>query len=472
MEPTRGAVPPRVDTPAVVERRTPFPVVLSTRLVHSPCPAPFPLAFSGLAALRYSLRVSESPDATVASSSYNPFRTLTRHRNFRLFWFGQTLSLVGTWMQAMAEGWLALELSNSAFIVGLVAAAQSLPILALSLPAGAVVDRMDKLRIVRIAQVLLSLQAATLWWLTWSHHLSVALLLIMATANGTIVAFEIPARQSLIVELVGREDLPGAIALNSSGFNIARVVGPSVGAIVIAQFGIAWCFGVNALSYVAVLIGLFMIQLPEWVAPEHLVSPIDSIREGVRYMRRTPAIASLMKVVTVYSVLGVPYLTLMPVVARDQLHRGAAGYGALLACVGIGGVFGALSLAAIGDRFGRIRVLATAAYAYSILLIAFALIRNHLYAYPILLGVGFTMIVTMATANSTLQHLTPNELRGRMMAAYSFVVVGLSQVVGSASAGTIARAFGTSWTIGGMAFIMLISAYWSFERSATLRSVP
>src|SRR5437868_2455450 len=147
-------------------------------------------------------------------ASLNPFRTLQRHRNFRLFWFGQTLSLIGTWMQSMAQGWLALELSNSAFVVGLVASAMSFPVLLLSAHAGVIVDRSDKLRLVRIAQTLLGLQAGVLWWVTWSHHVTVGWLLLLATANGVISAFEIPARQSLVIELVGRDDLPGAIALN------------------------------------------------------------------------------------------------------------------------------------------------------------------------------------------------------------------------------------------------------------------
>ena len=145
-----------------------------------------------------------------AIRSLNPFRTLQRHRNFRLFWFGQTLSLIGTWMQSMAQGWLALELSNSALLVALVASAQSFPVLLLSMPAGVVVDRSDKLRLVKIAQALLALEAATLWWFTWSGHVTVGWLLILATANGVFSAFEIPARQSLVIELVGREDLPGA----------------------------------------------------------------------------------------------------------------------------------------------------------------------------------------------------------------------------------------------------------------------
>ena len=404
-------------------------------------------------------------------ASLNPFRTLQRHRNFRLFWFGQTLSLMGTWMQVMGEGWLALELSNSAFIVGLVAAAQSFPVLLLSLHAGVLVDRSDKLRVVKIAQTCLGLEAATLWWVTWSHHVTIAWLVGLASTNGLISAFEIPARQSLIIELVGHEDLRGAIALNSSGFNIARVIGPSVGAIIIAKLGIAWCFGVNALSYVTVLVGLFLIRLPAWLAPEHLASPIEGIREGFRFMRRTPAVSALMSLVMVYSVFGGPYLTLLPVVARNQLGLGAGGYGALLACVGIGGVMGALSLAAIGDRFQRPHVLAVSCYAFASLLIAFALVRTAALAYPILLGVGFTMIASYATFNSTLQHLAPNELRGRLMAAYSFVQVGLSSVVGSLAAGSVAHAIGVSRAIGGGAVLMLGYAYFAFQRRTELRSV-
>jgi MFS family permease len=404
-------------------------------------------------------------------ASLNPFQTLQRHRNFRLFWFGQTLSLIGTWMQTMAQGWLALELSNSAFLVGLVAAAQSLPVLLFSLHAGVVVDRTDKLRLVRIAQALLGVEAAALWWFNWSGHITVGWLLVLATVNGLISAFEIPARQSLVIELVGRDDLPGAIALNSSGFNLARVVGPSIGAIVIAKLGISWCFGVNAASYITVLIGLFMIHLPDWTPLEHLASPIEGIREGVRYMRGTPAISALMKLVTVYSILGVPYLTLMPVVARDQLGLDAGGYGALLACVGVGGLTGALSLAAIGDRVARGKLLFGASVAFAVMLLAFALSRSAAVAYPVLLCVGFTMILNNALANSTLQHLVPNELRGRLMAAYSFVVVGLSQVFGSIFAGSVAHAIGTSWAIGGGAVIMLLYAYQAFVRRPELLAV-
>jgi MFS family permease len=392
----------------------------------------------------------------------NPFRAL-RHRNFLLFWSGQTLSLIGTWMQAMAEGWLAFTLTRNAFLVGLVAAAQSLPILLFSLYAGVLVDRANKLRIVTICQTLFALQSSALWLLAWTNHITIHWLVAMAAINGTISSIEIPARQSLVIELVGRDELRGAIALNSSGFNLARIVGPATAAIVMAKLGTAWCFGVNAFSYIAVLVGLLLIRLPAWVPSEHRASPLQGIVEGVRFMRRTRSVAAIIGIVTVYSVFGVPYLTLMPVVAGERLGLGPGGYGLLLACVGIGGLAGALSLAAAGDRLPRHVVLSGAAYMFSSLLILFSLVRSPMAAYPLLLLIGFAMIVNSAQANAMLQQLVPDELRGRIMAAYSFIVVGLSQVAGSFVAGAVARAFGVAWAIGGGGALMLLYAIWAFQ---------
>jgi MFS family permease len=403
--------------------------------------------------------------------SLNPFRVLQRHRNFRIFWLGQTLSLIGTWMQSMAQGWLALELSNSAFLVGLVASAQSLPILLLSLPAGVLVDRTNKLQTVKVCQALLGLEATTLWWLTWSGHMTAGWLLLMSTVHGTISAVEIPARQSLMIELVGREDLRDAIALNSSGFNLARIVGPGIAALIIANLGLAWCFGVNALSYIIVLVGLFLMALPPWMPATQRASPWEGLVEGVRYMRGTPTVNALMRLVTVYSICGVPYLTLMPVVARDILGLGAGGYGVLLACVGIGGVSGALLLATLGDRESRSRILVRASLSFAALLILFSLVRTSWLAYPLLLATGFAMIINNALANTLLQQLVPDELRGRLMAAYSLVVVGLSQVVGSFVAGAVARAFGADWAIGGGGVIMLVYAWRVFRPRQVLRTL-
>lgn len=400
----------------------------------------------------------------------NPFRVLAAHRNFRLFWFGQTLSLVGTWMQQMAQGWLALQLSNNAFLVGLVGSVGSLPIVLFSLYAGVVADRADKLRIVVIMQSLLLLEAALLWWFTWSDSITIGWLLLLAAGNGMFSAFEIPARQSLIVELVGRDDLPSAIALNSSGFNLARIIGPSLAAAIIATAGLSWCFGVNALSYLAVLVGLLMIRLPQWT-PEGAVdtSSLAGLLEGLRYMRRTPEVWALMRLVTVFSICGIPYLTLMPVVVRDRLGLGASGYGVLLACVGAGGLAGALFLAAAGTRIRRGCLLEYSAYAFAVLLVAFAFTTSPLVAGVLLLMTGFAMILNNALANALLQSLVHDAFRGRLMAAYSLVVVGLSQVIGAFAAGAVARAVGVQWAIAGGAAIMLGYAAVTHIRAPFLR---
>jgi MFS family permease len=369
-------------------------------------------------------------------------------------------------MQSMAQGWLALELSNDAFLVGLVVSAGSLPVVLFSLHAGVLADRYEKLRLVKICQSLLLLEAGLLWWFTWSGHISIGWLLALATFQGIVSSVEIPARQSMIVELAGREDLPQAIALQSSGFNLARIVGPALAALVIAKFGIAWAFGVNALSYVAVLVGLFMVRLAPWQPAAQLVRPLDAIRESIRYMRGTPVVAALMKLVTVYSILGVPYLTLMPVYARDRLGLDAAGYGLLLASVGIGGLFGALALAARAGPQAGIKTLRLSSYAYPLILLALAAVRDARAAYMLLFFAGIAMIANGAVSNAMLQHSVPDALRGRLMAAYSFVVVGLAQTVGSFLAGIVARALGVHWAIAVGAVAMLAYAIRAYGQPA------
>ncbi|MEP7380271.1 MAG: MFS transporter [Gemmatimonadota bacterium] len=397
------------------------------------------------------------------SRSVNPFRVLLTHANFRRFWVGQTVSLIGTWMQSMALGWLALELSNSAFIVGLVAACGSLPILLFSLYAGVLVDRSDKLRLVTIAQSLLLVEATLLWYLTWSGHINIPVLVLLALIGGAIASVEIPARQSLMIDLVGREDLRDAIALNSSGFNLARIFGPAIGAAIIAKFGLAWCFGVNALSYLTVLIGLSRITLPPHKPIVALLSPIEGIREGLAYVAGDRRVRGLVEVVTVFSILGIPYLSLMPVMARDVLGLGAGGYGVMLSAVGIGGLAGALGLAAFAPR-SRGRLLVRTSYLYAGLLVALSFVRVPALAYPLLLLIGCVMIVNNALANTLMQTIVPDQFRGRLMAIYSLIVVGLPQVVGAFGAGAVARVFGVDVAIGLAAAVMLAYGWWAFRR--------
>ena len=402
--------------------------------------------------------------------SINPFRTLQVHRNFRLFWTGQTVSLIGTWMQSVGVGWLALELTNSAFMVGVVSAAGSFPVLLLSLYGGVVADRRSKLRIVIVCQALLLVEAAALWWFTWTGLINVGWLLALTTVGGVISAFEIPARQAMIVELVSREDLVDAIALNSGGFNLARIVGPSIAAIILAKYGLAWCFGINALSYFAVLGSLARVRLPAWTPVQHLVSPAEQLKQGLRYIRSSRAVSGLMGVIAVYSIFGFQYLTMMPVVARDVLHTGASGYGLLLTFVGIGALTGALSLAGLGGRIRRGRLFNATAYAFAGLTILFSLMRTVHIAAFVLLFLGLTMLINGALANGILQSVVPDELRGRVMATYVFVYVGFTPI-GSFIAGAMARFVGVQWAIFTGGVVMLAYSLWAFWKYPEIRAV-
>jgi predicted MFS family arabinose efflux permease len=406
--------------------------------------------------------------APLPSRSLNPFRTLAKYRNFRLFWLGQTTSLVGSWMQTVAVGWTALELTNDPFMVGLVSAANTFPILLFSLPGGVVADRNEKLRVVRIAQALMLLEAAALWALSLTGHLTIGWLLALALFGGLLAAFEIPARQSLMVELVGKEDIAQAIGLNSTGFNLARVLGPSVAAVVIARFGISWTFGLNALSYLAVLVSLAMIKLPERrTAARAGVSPLEGMREAIRHVMTTPPLPMLLAIATVFSVLGVPVITLLPVVARDQLGLGADGYGALMASLGLGAVAGALAIAATGGGHERGKVFKVASFAFPLLLIAFALTHLPVLNGVILFAVGVTMILNNAIVNARLQELVPDAIRGRVLSLYVMVYVGGSPI-GSFVGGWVASVAGVDWAIGGGAVLMLLFALWAFRRHPML----
>ncbi len=402
--------------------------------------------------------------------SINPFRTLQVHRNFRLFWVGQTVSLIGTWMQQVGQGWLALELTNSALLVGVVSAAGSLPVLLLSLYGGVIADRHNKLRIVIVCQALLLLEAVGLWWFTWSGRMNFGWLLALTTVGGVISAFEIPARQAMTVELVSRDDLVDAIALNSGGFNLARIVGPSIAAIVLSKFGLAWCFGINAVSYFAVLTSLARIKLPPWSPVQHLVSPYEELKHGLNYIRSTRSVSGLMGVIAIYSIFGFQYLTMMPVVARDVLHTGASGYGLLLTFVGIGALTGALSLAGVGGRIRRGRLFNATAYAFAGITILFSLVRSVHIAAFVLLFLGLTMLINGALANGILQSVVPDDLRGRVMATYVFVYVGFTPI-GSFIAGVVARFAGVQWAIFSGGVVMLAYSLWAFWKYPEIRAV-
>lgn len=364
------------------------------------------------------------------------------HRNFRLFLFGQSVSLTGTWMQSIAQGWLVLQLTNSPFYVGLVSALGSLGVLLFTLYAGIIADRTDKRRTVVITQTLQMLQAFALAALVWSGHITTGSVMALAAFLGVVSAFDIPTRQAFIVEMVGKNDLMNAIALNTSVFNLTRVLGPVVAGFLIGAHGVAICFFLNGVSYLAVIASLLAIRLPPWSPRVAAGTAWQGFREVIAYLRSDARVSTLVGLTAVISIFGFPYLVLLPVFARDILRVGASGYGMLSAAVGLGAVAGALTVAIFAQRIPKGRWLVAAGTLFGLMLAVFASSRRFGVALAALALVGGAMIVNNALTNTLLQTLVPDHLRGRMMGFYSFMFVGMAPL-GAFQAGLFAERLGT-----------------------------
>ena len=369
------------------------------------------------------------------------------HRNFRLFFIGQGISLVGTWMQNVGEGWLILTLTNSPFYVGLTAALSSIGVLLFSLYAGVIADRVDKRRVIIFMQLAFMLEAFAVSILVWTGVVAVWQVLLLATILGIASAFDIPMRQAFLVEMVGKDDLMNGIALNSSLFNAARVLGPAIAGVLIGAVGIAWCYFLNGLSYIAVIAGLLMMRLPTYPRPAKTTSAWTGFREVLAYLRGDQRLRALIILTAILSVFGFPYIAMMPVFARDVLHRGAAGYGALTASIGIGAVIGALGIALRATRIRkRGRLMLAGGTAFGVLLILFSASRSLVLSMVLLALAGCAMIVNNAITNTLLQISVPDHLRGRVMGFYSFVFVGMAPF-GAFLFGVVAEHVGVPATI-------------------------
>jgi MFS family permease len=391
------------------------------------------------------------------------------HRNFRFFLLGQGVSLIGTWMQSVAQGWLVLTLTNSPFFVGLVAGLGSLGVLAFTLYAGVVADRRDKRRLVVLTQSLSMVLAFALAALVWTHVVTVWHVLALATMLGIVNAFDIPTRQAFMVELVGKEDLMSAIALNSSMFNAARIVGPAIAGALIGAVGVATCFALNGVSYVAVIAGLVAMRLPRFEPRPATGSVWLGLREVVAFLRSDRRVETLVVLTAVLSVFGFPFLVMMPVFARDVLHVGAAGYGALTAAVGGGGMLGALVIAVNSRRIVRRgRLMAFGGVAFGLLVLSFAWSRSFVLSLVLLALAGCAMIVNNALTNTMLQTSVPDHLRGRVMGFYSFVFVGLAPL-GAFQAGALAERFGAPWAVGTGGLICALAVAGAAWRVGELR---
>jgi MFS family permease len=372
------------------------------------------------------------------------FRAL-RHGNFQLFFGGQLISLIGTWMQNVAQAWLVYRLTGSSLLLGSVGFAGQIPVFLVAPIGGIVADRMNRQRVVIGTQVASMILALILAVLTLGHRVQVWHVFVLAALLGVVNAFDIPARQSFLVDMVGKEDLMNAIALNSSMFNGARIIGPAIAGILVARIGEGWCFFVNGVSYVAVIGGLLMMRLDRPVF-RHAGSPLANIVEGFRFVRQTAPIRALLLLLGLVSLVSMPYTVLMPVFADKVLHVGARGLGILMGATGIGALLGALTLATRSGVRGLGRWVALSCGGFGVTLALFSLSRNFYLSTILLVPVGFCMMLQMSSSNTLIQAMVPDRLRGRVMAVYSMMFMGMAPF-GALLGGALADRIGAPLTI-------------------------
>lgn len=368
-----------------------------------------------------------------------------RHRNFQLFFSGQLISLVGTWMQNIAQAWLVYRLTGSSLLLGSVSFANQIPVFLIAPFGGTTADRYSRQRVVIATQTASMILAFILAALTLSNRVQVWHIFVLAASLGVVNAFDIPARQAFLVEMVGRDDLMNAIALNSSMFNGARIVGPAIAGILVASIGEGWCFFANGVSYIAVIAGLLLmrVQLRRAAPPG---SPLQAIVEGFQFVKRTSPIRSLLLLLGVVSLVGMPYSVLMPVFADKILHGGARGLGILMGATGVGALLGALTLAARSGLSGLGRWVALSAGSFGVCLILFAYSHQFWLSTVLLVPVGFSMMLEMASSNTLIQAMVPDDLRGRVMALYSMMFMGMAPF-GALMGGALADKVGAPLTV-------------------------
>lgn len=396
-----------------------------------------------------------------------------RQRNFRLFWFGQMISLMGTWMQTVGQAWLVLELIHSGWQLGLVGALQFLPVLLFSIFGGVFADRWPKRRVLLITQSLAMIQAFLLWALIVTNGVQLWHIYVLAIVLGLANSLDQPTRSAFVVEMVGGEDLPNAVALNSSLVNLARIVGPGLAGIIIASSGITMLFLLNALSYLAVILGLALIdvhglhiQARQYKSGSERQSTWQSVREGIDYARRTPAVALVILVVGLVLLFGANFDVLLPLFATDVLHGGATGFGFLSAAIGVGSLISALWLAWSNQR-PTIRRILLGILIFGVLEAVFAISRIYLLSLALIASIGATETIFGAFTITALQTAAPDHLRGRVISIYILFFTG-SAPLGFLLAGWLSSLYGASITLLTCALLVLVVATvgWMWHRQA------
>jgi MFS family permease len=376
------------------------------------------------------------------------FRSL-RHRDFALFWTGNFLSNIGTWMQNLALGWLVLEITNSPFLLGLNGFLGSIALLVFTLPGGAIADRLNRRKLMLVTQTAMMLLALILAILTSVRLITIREILAISFFTGLASALNAPAYQAVVLDLVDRENLTNAIALNAAQFNMSRAIGPTLAGLALGSLGVAGCFYLNSVSFLALIIALLAITVPPHPA-DNGPSVWSAMVDGLRFVGKHRTIIVLLSVPSFLSLLGLPFVVLMPVFARDLLKVGASGLGYLMAGAGLGAVMSALTLAAQAGIRRRGKYIVGSAALFALALILLAQARSFAWAFLLLVVIGATMVGTLTLTNSTLQLTSPPGLRGRIMSMYNLAVLGLAPL-GSLQAGAVAEALGVRFalTLGG-----------------------
>jgi MFS family permease len=383
------------------------------------------------------------------------------HRNFRLYWFGAFVSLIGTWIQSIASGWLVLQLSNSPFIVGLNSTVAWLPAWFVSLPAGVMADHYNKRNLMVITQAILAVLALLLAVLTWTGVVSITHILAISALAGFVVTVNSPVVQSMVPELVGHRDVLNAIALNSTMFNSARVVGPALAGMLIGIIGPAGCFGLNSVSFLAIIGALLLIRLDHPRSQPTGETVWQRMLVGLNRVRADKDTLTLIVMMAVFSSFGIVYLPLMPVFARDVMHAGPGGYGLMMTALGVGAVVGGLTLATVSRTARRGLMLTAFTFALALLLIAFSFVRSLHLALAAMVLMGFCQTTVASLTNTMIQLLSPDHLRGRVMSVYTLAFNGMFPI-GSFFAGAVAQTAGApaATLVGGclvMANLVVVS---------------
>ena len=392
-----------------------------------------------------------------------------RHRNFRLFFGGQSISLIGTWMTRIATSWLVYRLTGSALLLGTISFAGQIPTFLFAPFAGVWVDRLDRRQVLVWTQALSMVESLALAGLTLSHHITISWILALSVMQGIVNAFDMPGRQSFMVQMVeDRRDLSNAIAINSSMVNMARLVGPSLAGMLIAVSSEGWCFLIDGISYIAVIVSLLMMHVNAAPIKQKTATMFADMKVGWTYVSEFLPVRTILLLFAVVSLMGMPFVVLMPIFAAVVLHGGPHTLGFLMGAMGVGALISALALAARKSVLGLVRMIPLAAAVFGLGLIGFGLSRVFWLSMIMVLIAGMGMMQGMAGSNTIIQTLVPEDKRGRVMSYYTMAFVGMAPF-GSLLAGSLAHAIGAPWTVIANGSAVLVGAAWFWTQLPAVR---